>query len=1205
MDPGGGSGADGEGAGSVMEGLDTDLNAGKGKSIDEGDTCRICRAEGTEEEPLFYPCKCSGSIKFVHQACLMEWLSHSQKKYCELCKTPFRFTKLYHPHMPRQLPFLIFLRQLVLHGLRGIVTWLRCILVILVWLGMLPFSMRAVWRLLFWIADGGWVNVNELEQRAMEQRLATSAGNGTSSARDTLNPIAEVNGLSHSISNVSMRVVEAFGLSTGGRLYLALGKKLFADLVTEPHNPSMIIADLPQQNDSIGEVYAPMRSSWFSEVSFLRTLTRFPTLNNIMVDTLEGACITISVVITFILIFLIREWVVQQQQQPGAPNPGAVEGEELAEANAENGAPAQALNAQEAQADNAARAAGMAEGVAQGPDNGRNDGPRHIAIPRFRRRGLGPNRDEFPPLDVENRPGHDGESDYQAPQRTASNQSPIGTTEDTLPSGLSPARPALPARHALDDAAIVQRTIDEGRGMAGSQQWPGLDVFKDLWNRAGGNPSEVLKIIDEEDRREELGWIVSQMERRRKLDQNSTRRRRASTFDWMDSEYEDRTTSNPEIASPSYASGFERAEHQYSPIVEPPYQAFMSLSSDRQELSAASNISRTGAGAAVGLITNEDPPVRSDSTPESWDMVEEQLSVHHGNSSPVAEAASTSPGEGSAHASLNVEGVAANNVSGISPILEIPASTDDARIPEAEAVPLPATDVYRSFRERIIEMCWGGVREIGPAEPVEPNDEQVVQDIAQEAPFVPVVRDQRDGEGNQDNGPNVQPPNLGGVEVLEGLQPNDAEAVEDAEDLEGILELIGMQGPIFGLVQNAVFSAVLISITLAIGIWMPYIWGKIALLFLTKPFRFFVGAPLWFLSFFANTLVDALLLSFGMLVYAGIWMLTICTGFLAQWIPMLAARPDTDTVASATLTMARMSGRRLERVITGSFLTLSAHPGTDFPLLSIISRQALHVFKSQLAHFAELVVHFPKSIVHNGYLELILHPSIPDRRAFIAQALSLWQAGIQGCQDYFKFLVWFTKDPSSDLGERHTLQEAEAAGLVDYDFIHWSTQDRVLAIVLGYLFVSLLGYLYLKVNKMIIGAEADRKVQGIVADILHQAGGVMKVILIIGIEMIVFPLYCGLLLDFALMPLFENVTVASRIAFTTEAPLTSLFVHWFVGTCYMFHFALFVSMCRKIMRPGVLCEYCSAHSSECSLYVLTDEPRFHPRPRRSYISSSP
>jgi E3 ubiquitin-protein ligase MARCH6 len=83
----------------------------------------------------------------------------------------------------------------------------------------------------------------------------------------------------------------------------------------------------------------------------------------------------------------------------------------------------------------------------------------------------------------------------------------------------------------------------------------------------------------------------------------------------------------------------------------------------------------------------------------------------------------------------------------------------------------------------------------------------------------------------------------------------------------------------------------------------------------------------------------------------------------------------------------------------------------------------------------------------------------------------------------------------------------------------------------------------------------------------------MKVIMIISIEMLVFPLYCGLLLDGALLPLFENTTFKSRLLFTYNYPLTSVFVHWFVGTGYMFHFALFVSMCRKIMRQGVLCKF--------------------------------
>ncbi|KAJ1920922.1 hypothetical protein H4219_000975 [Mycoemilia scoparia] len=51
--------------------------------------CRVCRCESTPEEPLFYPCKCTGSIRYVHQDCLHEWLQRSNKKHCELCGHEF------------------------------------------------------------------------------------------------------------------------------------------------------------------------------------------------------------------------------------------------------------------------------------------------------------------------------------------------------------------------------------------------------------------------------------------------------------------------------------------------------------------------------------------------------------------------------------------------------------------------------------------------------------------------------------------------------------------------------------------------------------------------------------------------------------------------------------------------------------------------------------------------------------------------------------------------------------------------------------------------------------------------------------------------------------------------------------------------------------------------------------------------------------
>ncbi|XP_030629071.1 E3 ubiquitin-protein ligase MARCHF6 isoform X2 [Chanos chanos] len=61
-------------------------------TAEEADICRVCRSEGTQDKPLYHPCVCTGSIKFIHQECLVQWLKHSRKEYCELCKHRFAFT---------------------------------------------------------------------------------------------------------------------------------------------------------------------------------------------------------------------------------------------------------------------------------------------------------------------------------------------------------------------------------------------------------------------------------------------------------------------------------------------------------------------------------------------------------------------------------------------------------------------------------------------------------------------------------------------------------------------------------------------------------------------------------------------------------------------------------------------------------------------------------------------------------------------------------------------------------------------------------------------------------------------------------------------------------------------------------------------------------------------------------------------------------
>lgn len=50
----------------------------------EGDTCRICHC-GNESEVLISPCLCTGTVKYVHHSCLMDWLKRCVKTKCELC----------------------------------------------------------------------------------------------------------------------------------------------------------------------------------------------------------------------------------------------------------------------------------------------------------------------------------------------------------------------------------------------------------------------------------------------------------------------------------------------------------------------------------------------------------------------------------------------------------------------------------------------------------------------------------------------------------------------------------------------------------------------------------------------------------------------------------------------------------------------------------------------------------------------------------------------------------------------------------------------------------------------------------------------------------------------------------------------------------------------------------------------------------------
>ncbi|XP_037085050.1 E3 ubiquitin-protein ligase MARCHF6-like [Pollicipes pollicipes] len=113
------------------------------------DICRVCRSEGSHERPLFYPCICTGSIKYIHQECLIQWLRYSRKEYCELCNHRFSFTPIYSPDMPKRLPIADILSGLLGSVATAVRFWFHYTLVAFAWLGIVPLTACRIYRCLF------------------------------------------------------------------------------------------------------------------------------------------------------------------------------------------------------------------------------------------------------------------------------------------------------------------------------------------------------------------------------------------------------------------------------------------------------------------------------------------------------------------------------------------------------------------------------------------------------------------------------------------------------------------------------------------------------------------------------------------------------------------------------------------------------------------------------------------------------------------------------------------------------------------------------------------------------------------------------------------------------------------------------------------------------------------------------------------------
>ncbi|KAI1724776.1 RING-variant domain-containing protein [Ditylenchus destructor] len=112
------------------------------------DICRVCRLSG-EDSTLYHPCLCTGSIKFVHQDCLMQWLKYSKKEVCELCNHKFSFRPVYREDMPERLPLYDLVKGVFVIAVRFLRLFFTYCLVAVCWLGVVPLMASRIYRMVF------------------------------------------------------------------------------------------------------------------------------------------------------------------------------------------------------------------------------------------------------------------------------------------------------------------------------------------------------------------------------------------------------------------------------------------------------------------------------------------------------------------------------------------------------------------------------------------------------------------------------------------------------------------------------------------------------------------------------------------------------------------------------------------------------------------------------------------------------------------------------------------------------------------------------------------------------------------------------------------------------------------------------------------------------------------------------------------------
>ena len=1024
-----------------------------------------------------------------------------------------------------------------------------------VWLVLLPWCMRVVWRSLFWVGDGGWAPdvYTTLPEATEHTRPIMSSPADLEAIRSSLEA-AKADGTAQNLtlSKLLMSMsptAQQQTVTANEPLLWTIVKRLFLGW---PHPIATFTPSLSNSTElnSTADPLGFRRPSLLSEISWFHWFSS-QAANRFLIDVFEGQIITMLVVVAFILIFLIREWVVQQQPVINMVALGGDGAARIDRAVAQM-QEERAGNAPEQQEENVAERGEVAEpdgpiivGGASEPDPNTVAGVIELGARRpneFLRRQrerandlmlLSPDLPQRLREALQSETTEEGRasvveglSDEQVnvismiyDQSLIDAYASLAAEED----GLSPTEATSPP---LSGRLPKQRNgpvVSPEASESGPSQRPEM-------------PARDRSFIATEIRRgleEGVSWSFDNVPA-----SSDNASRDTVPNHWDDGESEASGNREPDVTQSDNEPGSEGSSGSWQQVSD------ANVEGDTDQALEGRQPRDKGKGRADDNLPQNDENEHVD-RPSAKDLADSEEGIR-------------------VETTMDVEVTAGTSAQGLH-TEQRDTSTPNEPSMAADVRPAPAEAPEATILDLIMDWIYGPTDPATQPVVEAANDEHVVRNLDEEAPFVPFA-------GNEPLEPvdaAIQDPEVAAAAAQAGIDVNDQEAIEDAEDLEGILELIGMQGPLVGLFQNALFSAVLISATLACAVWLPYLWGKVVILFMGSPISLFIKLPLQIVATVTDLLVD-----FTLVVAAGFayWM-----SQLSLTIIKLATKGEGSDYLENLLGRLSVPAQSIVRNaavrITEALLESSLSTSPGYFKLSINSHAALRSLQNSTSFALNQTSHAFGAVLEEAQTESafgLLWKGLDRVRSGVGYLVQRGSSLLA--------LIWTSKSYKITLDMGLGADEAVTSALE-----HWTANDRLIAVLAGYTFFALAGAVYLRRGTPFSTSQQGQKVERIISDILQQAGGVLKVILIISIEMLAFPLYCGLLLDLAMLPLFKNATIFSRWQFACESPWTAGFVHWFIGTCYMFHFALFVSMCRKIMRKGVL-------------YFIRDpdDPTFHP-----------